>query len=41
MLGYTEVLLDEKSGTCAAFLARAAAYFATHAITTERVMTDA
>lgn len=38
---YCEVLPDEKGPTCAAFLARAAAYFAEHGITTiERVMTD-
>src|SRR4051812_42167934 len=40
-LAYSEVLPDEKGATCAAFLARAAAYFATHGITRiERVMTD-
>jgi transposase InsO family protein len=40
-LAYSEVLADEKGVTCAAFLARAAAYFAAHGITRiERVMTD-
>jgi len=40
-LAYSEVLDDEKGATCAAFLARAAAYFATYGITRiEEVMTD-
>ena len=40
-LAYCEILPDEKGPTCAAFLARAAAYFAAHGITPiERVMTD-
>lgn len=40
-LAYSEILPDEKGETCAAFLLRAAAYFATHGIVTiERVMTD-
>ena len=40
-LAYSEVLPDEKGATCAAFLARAAAYFAVHGIDRiERVMTD-
>jgi transposase InsO family protein len=40
-LAYREVLPDEKGGTCAAFLTRAAAYFAAHGITRiQRVMTD-
>jgi transposase InsO family protein len=40
-LAYSEVLADEKGTTCAAFLARAAAYFADHGIDRiERVMTD-
>jgi transposase InsO family protein len=40
-LAYSEVLPDEKGATCAAFLTRAAAYFATHGIDRiERVMTD-
>jgi transposase InsO family protein len=40
-LAYSEVLPDEKGPTCAAFLARAAAYFATKGIDRiERVMTD-
>jgi len=40
-LAYSEILTDEKGATCAAFLARAAAYFAAHGIDRiERVMTD-
>jgi transposase InsO family protein len=40
-LGYSEVLPDETGPTCAGFLERAAAYFASHGITRiERVMTD-
>ncbi len=40
-LAYSEILPDEKGSTCAAFLTRAAAYFADHGITRiERVMTD-
>lgn len=40
-LAYSEVLPDEKGATCAAFLLRAAAYFADHGIARiERVMTD-
>jgi transposase InsO family protein len=40
-LAYSEVLADEKGTTCAAFLLRAAAYFAAHGITRiQRVMTD-
>jgi transposase InsO family protein len=40
-LAYSEILPDEKGRTCAAFLERAAAYFATKGITNiERVMTD-
>jgi transposase InsO family protein len=40
-LAYSEILPDEKGPTCAAFLTRAAAYFAAHGITRiERVMTD-
>ncbi|GHD95977.1 IS481 family transposase [Streptomyces naganishii JCM 4654] len=40
-LAYSEVLSDEKATTCAAFLARAAAFFATHGIDRiERVLTD-
>jgi transposase InsO family protein len=40
-LAYSEVLTDEKGPTCAAFLGRAAAYFAAHSIPRiERVMTD-
>jgi transposase InsO family protein len=40
-LAYSEILSDEKGTTCAAFLTRAAAYFAAHGIDRiERVMTD-
>jgi transposase InsO family protein len=40
-LAYCEILPDEKGATCAAFLERAAAYFAAKGITAiERVMTD-
>ncbi|NUR06589.1 MAG: IS481 family transposase [Nocardioidaceae bacterium] len=40
-LAYSEVLPDQKGTTCAAFLTRAAAYFAGHGITRiERIMTD-
>ena len=40
-LAYSEILADEKGATCAAFLTRAAAYFADHGIDhIERVMTD-
>ncbi len=40
-LAYSEVLADEKGPTCAEFLQRAIAYFATHGITRiERLMTD-
>jgi transposase InsO family protein len=40
-LAYSEILPDEKGPTCAAFLERAAAYFADHGIPTiERMLTD-
>jgi transposase InsO family protein len=40
-LAYSEIHPDEKGATCAAFLTRAAAYFAEHGIDRiERVMTD-
>lgn len=40
-LAYSEILPDEKGTTCAAFLSRAAAYFAAKGITRiERLMTD-
>ncbi|SNS32895.1 Transposase [Geodermatophilus pulveris] len=40
-LAYSEILPDEKGVSCAGFLTRAAAYFATHGIDRiERVMTD-
>jgi transposase len=40
-LAYSEILPDEKGPTCAAFILRAAGYFAAHGITRiERVITD-
>jgi transposase InsO family protein len=39
-LAYSEVLADELGVTCAAFWTRAAAFFAGHGITVERVLTD-
>jgi transposase InsO family protein len=40
-LAYSEILPDERGATCAAFLSRAATFFADHGITTiERLMTD-
>ena len=39
-LAYAEVLPDEKATTAVAFLTRAIRFFATHAITVERVITD-
>lgn len=39
-LAYTEILTDEKGETCAGFLLRAAAWYRSLGITTERVMTD-
>jgi transposase InsO family protein len=39
-LAYVEVLPDEKTGTCAGFLTRAAAWFAAHGVTIARVLTD-
>jgi transposase InsO family protein len=39
-LAYAEVLADEKAATAIGFLRRAIAFFAAHAITVERVMTD-
>lgn len=40
-LAFSEILPDEKGPTCAAFILRAAAYFAAHGITRiERVLTD-
>ncbi|MGW1880832.1 IS481 family transposase, partial [Streptomyces sp. NPDC001975] len=39
-LAYTEDLPDETAATCAAFLARATAWFAARGITIERVLTD-
>jgi transposase InsO family protein len=39
-LAYAEVLLDERTTTCAGFLRRAVAWFAGHGITIRRVLTD-
>jgi transposase InsO family protein len=39
-LAYAEVLPDETTGTCAGFLARAAAWFAAQGVTVRRVLTD-
>jgi transposase InsO family protein len=39
-LAYTELLADERGPTCAGFLARAAAWFASHGVRIERVMSD-
>jgi transposase len=39
-LAYVEVLADEKAATAIAFLGRALAFYRSHAITVERVMTD-
>jgi transposase InsO family protein len=40
-LAYSEIHPDERGGTCAGFLRRAAAFFAAHGITRiERVMSD-
>jgi transposase InsO family protein len=39
-LAYVEVLSDEKAATAIGFLERAVAFFASHGITVERVMTD-
>jgi transposase InsO family protein len=39
-LAYAEVLSDEKAATATGFLKRAIAFFASHGITVQRVMTD-
>ena len=39
-LAYVEVLSDEKAKTCVAFLPRALAFYRSHGIRVERVMTD-
>jgi transposase InsO family protein len=39
-LAYAEVLTDEKATSAAGFLRRAVAFFATHGVKVERVMTD-
>lgn len=39
-LAYAEILPDEKGATCAGFLARAAAFYASHGITIREVMSD-
>jgi len=39
-LAYAEILPDEQASTCAGFVRRAGAWFATHGISIQRVMTD-
>jgi hypothetical protein len=39
-LAYSEIHDDEKAASCTAFLARALAFFASHGIAVQRVMTD-
>jgi transposase InsO family protein len=39
-LAYVEVLVDEKATTAVGFLRRAKAFYASHGVTVERVMTD-
>jgi transposase InsO family protein len=39
-LAYAEIHNDEKGTTCAAFLARAAEFYASHGVTVERVLSD-
>jgi transposase InsO family protein len=39
-VAYIEVLDDERGDTCAGFMTRAVAWFASHSVTIERVMTD-
>ena len=39
-LAYVEVLSDERAQACAGFLTRAVAWFASHGITVQRVLTD-
>ena len=39
-LAYAEVLPDERAASCAGFLTRAAAWFATHGVIVRRVLTD-
>jgi transposase InsO family protein len=39
-LAYVEVCADQHGATCAAFLQRAVAWLATHAVTVRRVMSD-
>jgi hypothetical protein len=39
-LAYVEVLGDEKALTAAGFLQRAVAFYASHGVRVERVMTD-
>jgi transposase InsO family protein len=39
-LAYVEILDDETTATCLAFLRRAIAWFAAHGVTVQRVMTD-
>lgn len=39
-LAYSEILADEQGATCAGFLRRAGAFFASHGVAVERVLTD-
>ena len=39
-LAYTEILPDERKGSATGFLARAVAFFGSHGVAVERVMTD-
>ncbi len=39
-MAYAEILPDEKGPTCAGFLLRAAAFFASHGITVREILTD-
>ena len=39
-VAYAEICLDEQGETCAAFLRRAGAFFASHGVRIERVLTD-
>jgi hypothetical protein len=39
-LAYVEILADERATSCAGFLRRAAAFFASHGVAIQQVMTD-
>jgi transposase InsO family protein len=39
-LAYSEILPNERADTCAAFLRRTVAFFASHGVTVERLLTD-